>query len=73
MPVSIKVLTDAPGHGEKSSKEEKAQVKNKKKKTPTKLTAEKEQGKNEERNAHSSNPERCGGTSMHTKEKKNSL
>lgn len=31
MPVNIKVLTDAPGQGEKSSKEEKAQEQNKKK------------------------------------------
>lgn len=54
------------------SQVKKKKHKNKTKKTPTKLTAdEKEQGKNEKRNAHSSNPERCGGTSMHTKGKKN--
>lgn len=76
--VSTKLLTDAPDQEEKSSKKEKAQEQNQKtpnqnqpKNPPIKPTTnEKKQGKNEKRNAHSSNPEGCGGTSMHTKVKK---
>lgn len=79
--VSTKVLTDAPGQEEKSSKKEKAQEQKKKKnqpkttkKPPTKPTTnEKKQGKKEKRNAHSSYPEGCGGTSMHTEVKQKIL
>lgn len=44
------------------------------KKPPTKPTTnEKKQGKKEKRNAHSSYPEGCGGTSMHTEVKQKIL
>lgn len=64
----------------RKSQVKKKKHKNKTKKTPNQnqpknppikpTTNEKKQGKNEKRNAHSSNPEGCGGTSMHTKVKK---
>lgn len=64
----------------RKSQVKKKKHKNKTKKTPNQnqpkkppikpTTNEKKQRKNEKRNAHSSNPEGCGGTSMHTKVKK---